>query len=105
MSVHSRSGSHRALVTGDQQRTRAHSDGVDLGGPAVARIGRDYGCTLAELRKLFVKTCTMRFRGNATSVSAEIVTSAQRPQRSCSIWPESGFGFGGGLKVGEPGDK
>jgi hypothetical protein len=25
---------------------------VDLGGPAMARIARDYGCTLAELRKL-----------------------------------------------------
>jgi hypothetical protein len=27
-------------------------DGVDLGGPAMARIARDYGYTLAELRKL-----------------------------------------------------
>jgi len=26
--------------------------GVDLGGPAMARIVRDYGYTLAELRKL-----------------------------------------------------
>jgi hypothetical protein len=25
---------------------------VDLGGPAMARIARDYGYTLAELRKL-----------------------------------------------------
>jgi hypothetical protein len=40
------------LVTGDQQRIRAHCDGVDLGGPAIARIARDYGYTLAELRKL-----------------------------------------------------
>jgi hypothetical protein len=47
-----RSGSHRVLVTGDQQRIRAHCDGVDLGGPAIARIARDYGYTLAELRKL-----------------------------------------------------
>ncbi len=28
------------------------SSGVDLGGPAMARIARDYGYTLAELRKL-----------------------------------------------------
>jgi hypothetical protein len=27
-------------------------DGVALGGPAMARIARDYGYTLAELRKL-----------------------------------------------------
>jgi hypothetical protein len=40
------------LVKGDQQRIRAHRDGVDLGGPAIARIARDYGYTLAELRKL-----------------------------------------------------
>ncbi len=40
------------LVTGDQQRIRPHRDGVDLGGPAMARIARDYGYTLAELRKL-----------------------------------------------------
>ena len=37
---------------GDQQRIWAYHDGVDLGGPAMARIARDYGCTLAELRKL-----------------------------------------------------
>lgn len=47
-----RSGSHRVLVKGDQQRIRDCHDGVDLGGPAMARIARDYGCTLAELRKL-----------------------------------------------------
>jgi hypothetical protein len=40
------------LATGDQQRIWAYHDGVDLGGPAMARIARDYGCTLAELRKL-----------------------------------------------------
>jgi hypothetical protein len=40
------------LVKGDQQRTGAHHDGVDLGGPAMARIARDYGYTLAALRKL-----------------------------------------------------
>ena len=47
-----RSGSHRVLVNGDQQRIWAYHDGVDLGGPAMARIARDYGYTLAELRKL-----------------------------------------------------
>jgi predicted RNA binding protein YcfA (HicA-like mRNA interferase family) len=47
-----RSGSHRVLVKGDQQRVWAYHDGVDLGGPAMARIARDYGYTTAELRKL-----------------------------------------------------
>ena len=47
-----RSGSHRVLVRGDQQRIWASHDGVGLGGPAMARIARDYGYTLAELRKL-----------------------------------------------------
>ena len=44
--------SHRVLAKGDQQRIWAYHDGVDLGGPAMARIARDYGYTLAELRKL-----------------------------------------------------
>ena len=47
-----RSGWHRVLVKGGQQRIRAYHDGVDLGGPAMARIAPDYGYTLAELRKL-----------------------------------------------------
>jgi predicted RNA binding protein YcfA (HicA-like mRNA interferase family) len=47
-----RSGSHRVLVKGDEQRIWAYRDGVDLGGPAMARIARDYGYTLDELRKL-----------------------------------------------------
>jgi hypothetical protein len=42
----------RVLVRGDQQHIRAYHEGVDLGGPAMARIARDYGYTLAELRKL-----------------------------------------------------
>jgi predicted RNA binding protein YcfA (HicA-like mRNA interferase family) len=45
-----RSGSRRVLARGDQQRIWAYHDGVDLGGPAMARIARDYGYTLAELR-------------------------------------------------------
>jgi hypothetical protein len=40
------------LAKGDQQSIWAYHDGVDLGGPAMARIARDYGYTLAELRKL-----------------------------------------------------
>jgi hypothetical protein len=40
------------LAKGDQQRIWAYHDGVDLGGAAMARIARDYGYTLAELRKL-----------------------------------------------------
>jgi predicted RNA binding protein YcfA (HicA-like mRNA interferase family) len=50
-------GSHRVLVKDDQQRVRAYHNGVDLGGPAMARIAQAYGYTaygytLAELRKL-----------------------------------------------------
>jgi predicted RNA binding protein YcfA (HicA-like mRNA interferase family) len=47
-----RAGSHRVLVKGDQQRVWAYHDGVDLGVPALARIARDYGYTVDELRKL-----------------------------------------------------
>jgi len=47
-----RSGSHRVLVKGDQRHVWAYHDGVDLGGPAMSRIARDYGYTLDELRKL-----------------------------------------------------
>ena len=47
-----RSGSHRVLVKGDQQRIWAYHDGADLGAPALARIARDYGYTIDELRKL-----------------------------------------------------
>ena len=47
-----RRGSHRVLVKGDRQRIWAYHEGVDLGNPAMARIAKDYGYTLAELRKL-----------------------------------------------------
>ena len=47
-----RRGSHRVLVKDDRQRIWAYHDCVDLGGPAMARIAKDYGYTLAELRKL-----------------------------------------------------
>ena len=45
-------GSHRVLVKDDRQRIWAYHDGVDLGGPVMARIAKDYGYTLAEMRKL-----------------------------------------------------
>jgi len=45
-------GSHRVLVKGAQQRIWAYHDGVDLGGPAMARVAKDYGYTLEQLRKL-----------------------------------------------------
>jgi predicted RNA binding protein YcfA (HicA-like mRNA interferase family) len=47
-----RSGSHRVLVKGNEQRIWAYHDGADLGAPAMARIARDYGYTLDELRTL-----------------------------------------------------
>lgn len=47
-----RRGSHRVLVKDDRQRIWAYHEGVDLGGPAMARIAKDYGYTLAELRNL-----------------------------------------------------
>ncbi len=47
-----RSGSHRVLMKGNQQRVWAYHDGVDLGSPAMARIAKDYGYTVYELRKL-----------------------------------------------------
>ena len=40
------------FVKADQERIWAYHDGVDLGRPAMARIARDYGYTLAELWKL-----------------------------------------------------
>lgn len=47
-----RRGSHRVLVKDDRQRIWAYHDGVDLGGPAMARIAKDYGYSLTELRRL-----------------------------------------------------
>lgn len=47
-----RRGSRRVLVKDDRQRVWAYHEGVDLGGPAMARIAKDYGYTLDELRKL-----------------------------------------------------
>jgi predicted RNA binding protein YcfA (HicA-like mRNA interferase family) len=47
-----RSGSHRVLAKGSEQRVWAYHDGVDLGRPALAKIASHFGYTLAELRKL-----------------------------------------------------
>ena len=47
-----RAGSHRVLVKDDRQHIWAYHDGADLGGPALARVAKDYGYTLAELREL-----------------------------------------------------
>ena len=47
-----RAGSHRVLAKDDRQRIWAYHDGADLGGPALARVAKDYGYTLAELREL-----------------------------------------------------
>jgi hypothetical protein len=41
--------SAQAAVT---SRVKRSCDGVNFGGPAMARIARDYGYTVAELRKL-----------------------------------------------------
>ena len=40
------------MVKGDQRLIWAYHDGVDLGGPAMARVARHFGYTIAELRKL-----------------------------------------------------
>jgi len=45
-------GSHRKYRRGSATRIFAHHDSVDLGGPALARIARDYGVRLDELRRL-----------------------------------------------------
>lgn len=47
-----RRGSHRVLVKDDLQRVWAYHDGVDLGGPAMTRVAKDFGYTLDQLRRL-----------------------------------------------------
>jgi predicted RNA binding protein YcfA (HicA-like mRNA interferase family) len=47
-----RRGSHRVLVKDDLQRVWAYHDGVDLGGPALARVAKSFGYTVDELRRL-----------------------------------------------------
>jgi len=45
-------GSHRKYRRGDATRIFAHHDSVDLGGPALARIAKDYGLRLDELSRV-----------------------------------------------------
>jgi predicted RNA binding protein YcfA (HicA-like mRNA interferase family) len=47
-----RRGSHRVLVKVIASGSGPTNEGVDLGGPAMARIAKDYGYTLTELRQL-----------------------------------------------------
>lgn len=47
-----RRGSHRVLLKDERQRVWAYHDGVDLGGPAMARVAKDYGYTVDERRRL-----------------------------------------------------
>jgi len=47
-----RRGSHRVLVNGDLQRVWAYHDGADLGGPALARVGKQFGYPVEQLRGL-----------------------------------------------------
>lgn len=41
-----RRGSHRVLMKDDRQRIWAYHEGVDLGGPAMARIAKDTAVSL-----------------------------------------------------------
>ncbi len=43
-----RSGSHRVLTKGDQQRIWAYRDGVDLGGPAMASLTTPASASAAQ---------------------------------------------------------
>lgn len=47
-----RRGSHRVLVKDDLQRVWSYHDGVDLGGPALARVAKSFGYTVDDLRRL-----------------------------------------------------
>jgi len=47
-----REGSHRRLKKGDDERTWAFHDGRDLGKGVLAKIARQFGYTIDELRKL-----------------------------------------------------
>lgn len=47
-----RRGSHRVLVKGDATARWSAHDGDDLGNPMMARIARQFGYTLDELRRL-----------------------------------------------------
>jgi predicted RNA binding protein YcfA (HicA-like mRNA interferase family) len=45
-------GSHRLYRKGDRAGVFAFHDGEDLGGPMMARIARQFGYTLEELRRM-----------------------------------------------------
>ena len=47
-----RHGSHRILEKNDVRRVFAFHDAVDLATPRLAKISRDFGYTLAELRRM-----------------------------------------------------
>ena len=92
-------GSHRVLVKGAQQRIWAYHDGVDLGGPAMARVAKDYGYTLEQLRKLQdgecmsttlraefffdEEACTWHFRVPALHVNGGGTPTREAAEREC----------------------
>ena len=45
-------GSHRILEKHSVRRVFAYHDAVDLGTPGLAKISRDFGYSLAELRRM-----------------------------------------------------
>jgi predicted RNA binding protein YcfA (HicA-like mRNA interferase family) len=45
-------GSHRKFRMGGRTKIFAYHDNVDLGGPALAKIAKDFALTLDELRRL-----------------------------------------------------
>ena len=47
-----RSGSHRRLVKGEEERTWAFHDGMDLGRVQLAQIASQFGYSAEELRRL-----------------------------------------------------
>jgi len=47
-----RRGSHRILVKADVQRVFAYHHTVDLGRSKLVRVAKDFGYSLAELRRM-----------------------------------------------------
>jgi predicted RNA binding protein YcfA (HicA-like mRNA interferase family) len=45
-------GSHRKFRRGGRTKIFAYHDNVDLGGPALAKIAKDFALTLDDLRRL-----------------------------------------------------
>ena len=50
--VRQRGGSHTIVRRDGRQVTWSFHDGEDLGNPAMAKVAKEYGYTLEELRKL-----------------------------------------------------